>query len=599
MTLAPVIPELVLDTMVKEFEAGTRLGMVTTLPFGLKAALNLRPSPAGGRDADGVAYNRSRFETPEPLEGAIQLVVQAEGGTAQPGAPSPSFEGATAQLLNGVDLQSGDPLGISVLGATRNPADSVETVFNREFADQRPRVPLTRLDVSGYGSSTFSDWQNPFGAFAEATKVEFQVMVGRTALEVVKVASVIYPWGIRATRSVTIERRGGGGVIRRDSGWQAQTPGEFDFRWKDKTGKVQPSKYTFHPGLLRGLFDVSRIRASDRPPVEMANTAGEPFLVSPIFFDAQAAIDGVAGRATTRGVLGFLHLSPVGEPLSPEALATLITQQSAIGGPVDATLNVGGSGFRTRALRIEVDLARKAGAPHFVGVVRGTPVFGPSGAWSVVRFPGAVAPSAPPDLSIVEAGAPLIRTRCDRQSDGRIADSFSRRPGRHALQRCGRPFPRSVARERLRVPPDDADARVSLSPSADREGQGGNRLEPATVLRRHVRPLHGQRALSAVGQRHRAQRPHLSARRQCGERALPPRSDGETGLTARGPPSLGQPIVSGALHLFRSDAGTRDFGGSLVDADAGLRHLVGLRRRAGDDWTARSYHWRNGAARDA
>lgn len=414
LTLAPVIPELALDTMVREFRAGTRLGMVTTLPFGLKAALNLRPGQAGLRPPDGVAYNRNRFETPEALEGAIQLVVQAEGGAARPGLPSPSFEGATAQLLNGVDLQTGAPLGISVLGATKGSAASVESMFNREFADQRPGVPLTRLDVSGYGSSTFSDWQNPLGAFAEATKVEFKLMIGRTAMEIVKVASVIYPWGIRATRSVTIERRGGGGVIRRDSGWEAQTPGLFDFRWKDKN-KVPPIQnpgYVFHPGLLRGLFNVTRIRASDRPPVEFPNPADpkEPFVVSPVFFDAEARIDGLEGLAPSRGVLGFLHLSPVGEPLSIDALAALIAQQSAIGGPVDITLDVGQSGFRTRALRIEVDLAREAGAPRFVGAVRGTAVFGPSGAWSVVRLPGAAAPSAPPDLSIVEDGAPLIRS---------------------------------------------------------------------------------------------------------------------------------------------------------------------------------------------
>lgn len=414
MRLAPVIPELALDTMVKEFEAGTRLGMVTTLPFGLKAALNLRPGPTGGRAPDSVGYNRKRFKTTEPLEGAIQLIVQAESGAVRPGAESPSFEGATAQLLNGVDLQSGSPLGISVLGATFGSEDSVESMFNREFADERQRVPLTRLDVSGYGSSTFSDWQNPFGAFAEATKVEFRLMVGRTALEIVKVASVIYPWGIRATRSVTIERRGGGGVIRRDSGWHAQTPGVFDFRWKDKDKdpQIQNPEYLFHPGLLRGLFNVTRIRASDRAPVEFANPADptKPFLVSPVFFDAEARIDGLDGFAPTRGVLGFLHLSPVGKPLSIDALAALITQQSAIGGPVDAMLNVGGSGFRTRALRIEVDVAREGAEARFVGVVRGTPVFGPSGAWSVVRFPGAAAPSAPLDMSVVDAGSPLIRT---------------------------------------------------------------------------------------------------------------------------------------------------------------------------------------------
>ena len=99
-------------------------------------------------------------------------------------------------MLNGVDLYSGTPLNISVLGATAGSAGSVESLFNNEFANLRPRVPVTRYDVSGYGASTFSDWANPRGSFAETTRAQFQVMVGRTALEVVKVASILYPWGI-------------------------------------------------------------------------------------------------------------------------------------------------------------------------------------------------------------------------------------------------------------------------------------------------------------------------------------------------------------------------------------------------------------------
>ena len=453
MTLAPVIPELALDTMVSEFGWGTRIGMVTTLPFGLKAALNLRPGTADARQPDSVGYNRSRFVTAEPLEGALQLVVRAEGGAVKEGLESPSFEGATAQLLNGVDLENGSPLGISVLGATRNSADSVESMFNTEFAIHRARVPLTRLDVSGYGSSSFSDWRNPFGAGAQATKVEFQLMLGRTALEIIKVVTVAYPCVPRFTRSVTIERRGGGGVIRRDSGWQMQTPGVFDFRYKDKTGKIVPSDFIVHPGLLRGLFNISRIRASDRPPVEIVD-GGTTFKVSPVFFDADAAIEGAPGEGLTpvKGILGFLHLEPPGQLLTPEALARLLTQQSAIGGPVDVVIDVGGSGFRTRALRIEVDVAREGGEPRFVGVVRGTPVFGPSGAWSVVRFPGAAAPSAPPDMLIVDDGAPLIRSGAMiYPADPQDSRRFNSPPPRLRAPRVSAIRPTSSAKPRLRT----------------------------------------------------------------------------------------------------------------------------------------------------
>jgi hypothetical protein len=53
----------------------------------------------------------------------------------------------------------------------------------KKSARGRPRVPVTRIDVSGYGGSNFSDWNNPFAAFAEAAKVQFRYMIGRTALK--------------------------------------------------------------------------------------------------------------------------------------------------------------------------------------------------------------------------------------------------------------------------------------------------------------------------------------------------------------------------------------------------------------------------------
>ncbi len=39
--------------------------------------------------------------------------------------------------------------------------------------------------------------------------MQFHFLIGRTALEVIKVNSVLHPWGVRVTRSVTIERRPG------------------------------------------------------------------------------------------------------------------------------------------------------------------------------------------------------------------------------------------------------------------------------------------------------------------------------------------------------------------------------------------------------
>lgn len=407
LKLAPVVPDLALDGLIETFAAGDRVGVMTTLPFGIRAVMALRPGPNG----DQLALNNAAYTGQVRLQNALQLSARALGGTSVPGDESPSFAGAAAQLLNGVDLISGSPEGISVLGSPKDPNGCVETMFNNEFADAHPRVPITRLDLSGYGASTFSDWVNPIAMFAEASKVQFNVLVGRTAIEIVKFNSVLYPWGIRVTRMVTVERRGNGSVIRRDTGWQPESDGIFDFRYKDKTKTVQKSPYVMHPGIFRGLFGIRNIRpAPGAASIVFTSTTGETAEVLAYHFDCEAVLDDGAGehRVAANGMMGFLHIRPVGQPLTAVDLAGLLRQQSAVGGPVDAEIAVGESGLRTRALRIEVDAAG-TGVPEFVAAVRCAPRFGSNGAWSVIRQSGAGTGGVSADAEIVVDGAPLIR----------------------------------------------------------------------------------------------------------------------------------------------------------------------------------------------
>jgi len=427
-TLVPAIPDLTLEGLVSAHSAGEGVVVVTTLPFGMRALIRLQASATTDRAADRLDYVQPSFSetSRHSLKGALQLALTAQGGSSIPGLESPSFVGVTVQTLNGVDLASGAPLGISVLGATVGSDGSVESLFNNEFAGARPRVPVTRYDWCGYGASTFSDWSNPKGAFAETTKAQFQVMVGRTALEVIKVSSVLYPWGIRLTRSVTVERRGGGGVIRRDSGWQALGPGLFDF-----TSTAQPAQpYEIHPGLIRGVFDVDRVRPLAQDAIDLPGGGA----VLPMAFDAEIAIDGlpVPGRTRATGLVGFLHIKPVGNPLSVADFAELIRRQGAIGGPIDAMFEVGGSRLRARALRAEVGVSAAGGSTRFVGAVRATPEFGPSGAWSVVQGPGPASPDAAREMSAVLDGAPIVRAGAAQPGDGRQINAVLNGPYRFA-----------------------------------------------------------------------------------------------------------------------------------------------------------------------
>jgi hypothetical protein len=403
--LMPIIPEFALRGTFDAFKSGTPVGVRTTLPFGLVAAIRLQPKATPDRGADLYHLTRPKFPTEQSV-GGIQVTAKAEGGRPDDGGISPTFQGQMRQLLNGVDLASGAPLGISVLGETLQPAGSVEAVFNNDMA-ARPRVPVTRIDLSGYGGSNFSDWNNPFAAFAEAAKVQFQLIVGRTTLEVVKVNSVLHPWGIRVTRSVTIERRPGGGVIRRDSGWQAFTPGIFDYRYFNTVvNDIVVAPYEFDAGVFRGLFNVRTIR----PAPGNAFSHGGATLV-PYYFDADVALEGVPGRTAAAGILGYLQTTPNGVPAGADALQALIETQGPIGGPIEAWMNFGGSGLPFRAQRVEVGLAMNGGNPLFVATVRGVPSLPATGAWSVVVRPVAsVPPNGGEAVPVAEKrGVPVIR----------------------------------------------------------------------------------------------------------------------------------------------------------------------------------------------
>jgi hypothetical protein len=402
--LVPIIPEDALGGTFDAYKAGTSVGIRTTFPFGLVGVVRLQPQQKPDRKPDLYSLTRPKF-TEEPVVGGIQVTARAEGGRPDNGGISAMFEGQMHQLLNGVDLPSGVPLGISVLGSTGDPAGSVEKVFNDDMG-ARPRVPVTRIDISGYGGSNLSDWNNPFAAYAEAAKVQFRYMIGRTALEVIKVNSVLHPWGVRVTRSVTIERRPGGGVIRRDSGWQAFTPGIFDYRYADTAGNIIVAPYSFDAGVFRGLFNVRNIR----PAPGTAFTHGAAQLV-PYYFDADVALEGMAGVTPGIGILGFLQTAPNGVPAGEDALQALIEEQGPVGGPVDAWINFGGSGLPFRARRVEVGLAMSGATPLFVGTVRGAPKLPKTGAWSVVTRPVAnVPPNGGEANQVAEnRGVPVIR----------------------------------------------------------------------------------------------------------------------------------------------------------------------------------------------
>jgi hypothetical protein len=441
--LVPIAPIPVTEFLVEDFHDWKTgfTGALFTLPFGLRAFAEFRRTnkfQPGTLDGAKLSFNRPEYES-GALRGGIQLRADAPPFPGE----SPIFQGSTLQLDN-VLGPGGMPTGAGTLGS------SVGIVFNDEFfygAQQGFKdrgVPLTRIDFSGYGASIFSHWFNPNAAIAATSQTRFDVFVGRTAHEIVQIRSLVYPWGIRVVRTITLLRTSSAYVHRFDSGWQAESDGIYDFRYNvyfPNPGDVfpEPNPYTFHPGIVKGVFKVRNIRETNAVPdftpawnkangepyidengVKKFVNAGTPIdernppvLLRPVFFDCDVQIDGVTsgavnGRVPSKGMLGYVQLKPRGELITPALHAALINSQfGSIGGPVDCVINIANSKQLMRIGRVDVNNAVDgANNPIFVGAARGSVVLPRDGSWSVVQHTHGSGEVAPLDAN---AAVPVIR----------------------------------------------------------------------------------------------------------------------------------------------------------------------------------------------
>ena len=476
------------DYLISNFEAdpeGFAALSLFTLPFGLKAAALLQNkyvfSDQNGtvtRRGTDVLLNSEAFG--EAVKGGLQL--QLNAGEAIIKGQGDMFAGATVQLNNVLDL-IGNSHGDSTLGR------SVTLIFNNEFMSFSQRgVPLTRMDLSGYGASTFSNWLNPKAAMAETSQARFDVFVGRCAHEIIQVRSIMYPWAIKVVRTITMFRVGSSYVYRFDSGWQPESDGEFflnyyiavtaggevfempTFSNQDPGAAYDPGlgKFEIHPGIIKGLFNVRDIQETDQIAVynTVMTTAkivsndgllvdnpdpNDHLVVSlqPVYFTADVEIENavsgfneknVKGESRklvpSKKILGYVQIAPKGLPLSSTALRDLVQQQQgAIGGPIDCEINLANSDQKMRLNRFDFNNSFGDNGTDIAFAVagRGNVLLPKDGSWSMVkheRDTGDVSP-VPSNLSV-----PVIRQgKLERDGDGFKLDT----PIASALLRIANP----------------------------------------------------------------------------------------------------------------------------------------------------------------
>ncbi|MDH6243826.1 hypothetical protein [Mycobacterium sp. OTB74] len=427
--LVALAPQPVLTGSISNVAAGAPFAAIFSLPFGLAGVIaepNAPPPRHLGRRRQPRSQFLARggtFSSPTStfplnastqLSAAVSLTVAPTGTSAVNGA-DPIFSGF---LLPAGGEGAGTYLS-NILGPPPVPSGpgSVETILFGEFGPKsaQPGVPLERIDFSGYGTSIFSEWLNGVGPPPKIVKVQFETTRGRTAYEVIQVQSVIYPYAISVVRTIMLQRRNAGWVLRTDSGWQPVSDGLFQFPTAD--GSKYPG--TVHQGALLGVFNVRNIAEQ-----------GGLFAVGAltyqgVSFDADL---GVAGGPTglnvstgglidpsnrmqlvpSQQILGYVQLLPVGEPPSPLQLGQLVSGHGPFTPAVSFTAEVGSFGpgtagtvLRCSAFEVGVlttNVSSTSTNPPLGVALRGAPQMPRGGGWSMgVRNYQNQAPSSLPD----------------------------------------------------------------------------------------------------------------------------------------------------------------------------------------------------------
>lgn len=430
----PLAPIPLVDFITDQYKNNpkNKTAAIFTLPFGIRAIAAL--SGNGSETTKPVIENKQETFNND-LKGGIQIKAWAGNYDVKPAEDaqhkdSRMFPGYVLQLNNVLGLD-GTPTGASTLG------DSVTRIFNLDFFEKPLTfssppdgrgVPVTRIDFSGYGANMFSNWLSPSAEFAATSQARFDVLMGRTSHEVIQVKSILYPWGIRVVRTITLFRASSGYVYRIDSGWKAESDGRFDFRYHyikegtvippppDKPKVEEATPYEIHPGIISGLFNVQNIKetnevadfratntinkgdkyidgtTSQETTYTSATPLTEEVLCRPVWFDCDVAIENLVmghtnGRTPAKKVLGYVQLAPTGKPLTAAQFNALLqTQFGSIGGPISCTIDVNKSSQQMRLNRFDVNTSvDAANNPIFVAAVRGNVFLPKDGSWSMVQ----------------------------------------------------------------------------------------------------------------------------------------------------------------------------------------------------------------------
>ena len=404
--IRPVSPVPLVTAYEKAIQRRDHFRARLPLPFGLIAQLNTlrqsdaRPSPflASGNK---VYWNQPAFAS--GVAGGLQLAIRGPDNPSADAHPPVPF--TDSRLPGYVEPSLENQYAQGVLST------NLFTAFDSAFGAKSPNgIPLRHYELSGYGASLWSDWRDSKAPGPAIIEARFDVLVGRTAHEVVQMQSVLYPWFARVVRTITMDRRPGGWVLREDSGWVAVTNGFFEYP-PGVAEAFPPARR--HPGAIVGVANVRNIRL-DGPQFPIG-TGPAAVIWQPVRFDAEVVFaegasprlsvagGSAAGRVASRDLTGWIqidgpkYMDPLPDgtsmqrvsPASAAAIHDLLAVKGPASAPVACGLALGGQatepGLSFRAVRADVSTESDSGAYHLVAAVRGSPALPRDGAWSLAR----------------------------------------------------------------------------------------------------------------------------------------------------------------------------------------------------------------------
>ena len=393
--LVRVEPTVLLPALARAGSAASASGTFT-LPFGLVANLIVDQSmPSASRPA----YSLINAQYASGLSTTRQLSIRAES-VVHPNDPAlpgmdPALPGNTTPK-SGTPFADGSFYGERTLG---NDPLGGAIVFEKEFSAGgiASQIPVTRIDISGYGTNMFSDWHDADLNTVGVRRARFEVLRGRTAYELVQIVYLIIPQCVRFTRTVIFDRFDTGLVVRHDTGPRPIGIGRFE--------NLHPAELLL--GAVQHFQNVHNITATGGPNLVLQpNPPALPRKLEfvPVTFDADIvpspSVTTIANGNVTTAVAGtqlqgYAQITPGPAASDVEILAAMQQLPGGVTGSLGCVLNVGPApgpdaprfSLNVSALAIKATSVNVAGTstPALAVAMYGTPRLPRDGAWSITR----------------------------------------------------------------------------------------------------------------------------------------------------------------------------------------------------------------------